>query len=138
MSHIFYEALNRIAARGEGRVVDGSFDEPHAAAAARSAIDAWRKSPAAPQCLITGCALVDGNRQVWGDLHAVGDCYVFNAVLFGGETAWQYNEPTPSTMKQVEVLGSSAIFERRGVLIFPQAAATLNPAAEAYLKGAPS
>jgi hypothetical protein len=138
MSLILYKALNRIAAWPEGREVDSTFDEPSSARIARTAINEWRAFGIRPECLITGCALVDGDRQVWGDLHSVGDCYVFNAVLFGGEPNWQYNEPTPASMKSLELLGRGAIFERRGVLIFPKAAAVLNPAAEAFLKGAPS
>jgi hypothetical protein len=51
-------------------------------------------------CIITGAELFDlqSYRWVHGDLHRVGDAYVFNAVLDEkGEVAWTEGEPEDST-----------------------------------------
>jgi len=90
-------------------------------------------------CLITGCALVDlsESRVVWGDLHKIGGAYVFNAVLSGGEAAWQYGEDfnVPSHLKilTVNVADSHCYFERRGVIIVSADAAELNAHAKEYI-----
>lgn len=88
----------------------------------------------APQCLVTGASLYVPNERkcAHGDLHRVGDAFVFNACLGeNGQTAWMYNEPVPS-YKGI-VCDSNFFFERRGVIVMPAGAASLNPAAEAYI-----
>ena len=89
-------------------------------------------------CLITGCALVDDvqQRAVWGDLHRIGDVYVFNAVLDANrEAAWQEGDDAhcPNVMKQLVLARSfpeAAYFERRGVVIVHTSQASLNQAAQ--------
>lgn len=89
-------------------------------------------------CIITGCALVDEreSRCVWGDLHKIGDCFVFNAVLDHHECAWQYGAPLHDHLKQLVVGGdtpANAWFERRGIIVVPENFATLNRPAREYL-----
>ena len=95
-------------------------------------------------CLITGCALTFENeaKSVWGDLHRIGDAYVFNAVLIDGEARWQYGPDAacPNVMKQLVVSSRcppDGIFERRGVIVVHHDWAELNRAAQDYLEGAP-
>ena len=91
-------------------------------------------------CLITGCALYDADhdRGCWGDLHAIGGAYVFNACLLGGETAWDGEVHVLSTSPCITFSGlSSRIFERRGVIIMDQAACTLNEVASARVHWTP-
>lgn len=135
-------ALTRIAAFYEGPVVSKSFDEPASAATARRAIRTIQhllKERPMNTCLVTGCALVDtvNNRTVWGDLHQIGNAYVFNACLDGGETAWQSPIPpmldsTPSAT--ISDIPYEPTFERRGVFIIEQCAVTLNSAAQARIR----
>lgn len=86
--------------------------------------------------IITGCALVDPaeGRTVWGDLWSYGNCYVFNAVVFGHEAAWQFDTMPHSGMNQLIIRPSfRPFFERRGVIVIPHEQADLNPAAFLYL-----
>lgn len=92
-----------------------------------------------PDCLITGCALVTAHGTAWGDLHALGDCYVFNAVLDErGEVSWSAAgcpiEVTP-LVKTATFIENPRFdwFERRGVIIMPKAAVQFNPTACLYL-----
>lgn len=88
-------------------------------------------------CLITGCTLERGGSWVRGDLHAEGGCYVFNAALNHhkgsafGEAYWQYDGDTPD--EKVLTIDRPHYFERRGVIVIPQAYATLNEAAQRYI-----
>jgi len=68
-------------------------------------------------CVITGCALHGENGWAWGDLHAQGDQFIFNACLDErGETKWHQTQPRP--VSKVLVLTSMEhYFERRGVII---------------------
>ena len=86
------------------------------------------------ECLITGCYLynVTDARHCWGDLHEVGDCYVFNAVLFEGETFWESNNPFG---KILNLRDGAPYFERRGVIIVPKSYAYLNSAGASYIQG---
>lgn len=79
-------------------------------------------------CIITGCALVDTSeeRWMWGDLHAEGDCFVFN-----GSNVWKSHPLPGAHIKQVAIDGSS--FEKRGVAVFMRSVAVLNEAAQCYL-----
>lgn len=100
------------------------------------------------KCLITGCNLVDdaGGRWCHGDLHEVGDCYVFNACLIQedslpeeqvkGETAWNYEGGTPEGSKLLVLLLYAQPFERRGVIVVHKAQTFFNKAAADYLLGA--
>lgn len=89
-------------------------------------------------CLITGCTFLDPRypRAVHGDLHLVGQTFVFNACLAGGEAAWNYE---PRVMEGSIHLtfepGADGCdyFERRGVIVFPTESGALSPAAEAYI-----
>lgn len=92
-------------------------------------------------CVITGCALDDPaeRRIVWGDLHRIGDAWVFNAVCFDGEARWQTDEDyiAPDHMKRLVILAgcpSDVILERRGVIVIDSKWAILNPAARDYIK----
>lgn len=89
-------------------------------------------------CIITGCALVDDRqgRCVWGDLHEIGESYVFNAVLDHGETAWQHGAPVHDHMKQLVIADkcpADAWFERRGVFVLAKQWGELNRPAREYL-----
>lgn len=93
-------------------------------------------------CLIAGCSLIDpfNNRWAHGDLHQIGNCYVFNACLHSltGEAAWEYNEDAPDSpaLTLLSALSNSTYFERRSVIIVPAdgICAELNPAAKKYLR----
>lgn len=90
-------------------------------------------------CIITGCALVDGDRSLWGDLHAVGESYVFNGVVDArGHAGWEYNTHIAHTTKALEIIPAASAthyaFERRGVVVIPKGAARLNHAATQYLR----
>jgi len=89
-------------------------------------------------CLITGCALndLDLTRTVWGDLHQIGDCYVFNACLVQGAAAWQEGELAPDTMRVIEFKALDSgerVFERRGVIILPKSECRFNLRATDFL-----
>jgi hypothetical protein len=93
-------------------------------------------------CIITGCALVDGNRALWGDLHSIGESWVFNGVLDSrGNAAWEHDGFLGREVKALEILpAASAVhyaFERRGVVVVPKAAARLNQPALAYVLSSP-
>lgn len=65
-------------------------------------------------CVITGCTAINGHQQVGGDLHKVGDCYVFNAIVNkNGETAWGKTHYT----KLIDFSRARNLFERRGVFV---------------------
>jgi hypothetical protein len=85
-------------------------------------------------CIITGAELFDEQscRWVHGDLHRVGDAYVFNAVLDEkGEAAWTEGEPE-GTQRVLQVHGY--YFERRGLFVCDRTAASLNKAAREYVE----
>ncbi len=112
----------------------------------RDTAEEFSQAPAKPglsrrlETIITGCALVDeyNERQVWGDLWAWGDVYIFNAVLdTQGEAAWQDGFP-PNTMKALHVHPLVDVFHRRGVIVVQRCDAHLNPVAEAYIAKVPT
>lgn len=87
----------------------------------------------APHCLITGCELVDLNSgaTAHGDLHRIGDSYVFNAVRDEfGETKWQHVEPHSP---RIVYVGIGDVFERRGVVVFSVDDAALSDAAREFI-----
>lgn len=100
-------------------------------------------SPSKPimsTCIITGCDLVDLTQCRWvhGDLHTVGDTWVFNACLDKtGEAAWT-DEPPPD-LKTTPILhiwsnDVDPFFERRGVIILNPEGCRLNNYAQEYIK----
>lgn len=71
------------------------------------------------KCIKTGCALMveDYNGWAWGDLHAQGDTYIFNAVCRRGEAV--INEvPLTEEAMLITLLPEGHYFERRGVYVF--------------------
>lgn len=134
-----WTALNRIASWPEGPVVLPSFDEPSSAATARAAIASMTHAhtePGAgtggPQCLITGCGLLDSshNRVVWGDLHCLGPVGIFNACLNPNhEAAWVGVEKILDSTPTVTLVQGQPIFERRAVIVFDLCSAEFNKAA---------
>ncbi len=90
-------------------------------------------------CLITGCCLlisdgVGGTSQVWGDLHLIAGCCIFNAVLNGrGEANWINELEAPVVENWIDASACRSTFERRGVICFPMLGATLSPAALKYI-----
>lgn len=80
------------------------------------------------RCLITGCALFNpaSGAVTWGDLHALGDTYIFNGVPELSSTfVIDHNH------KMISVYGE--FFERRNVWVFPKTAGILNHLAETYI-----
>lgn len=87
-------------------------------------------------CIITGCRARAGNATVGGDLHLVGECFVFNAIVErgGSETAWTHDESMFSHYpKEIDFSASPSMYEKRGVLIAPMRECSLNEAARAYI-----
>ena len=90
-------------------------------------------------CLITGCALNDLTltRTVWGDLHQIGDCYIFNACLTAGNAAWRDGELAHNSTWVIECkfdYSDDRSFERRGVIIIPKSKCRLNARAADFLE----
>ena len=86
-----------------------------------------------PQCVITGCYVFDGDSHMYGDLHAVGDVYILNAVLNREGEAVRNYEDLPHPGAKIVNCELAFLFERRGVVIFAKEHATLNQAAKDYL-----
>lgn len=83
-------------------------------------------------CLITGCALINGHAAAWGDLHDLGDVFIFNAVLKDLEPYWQSAEPFVAG-KYLDITHAD-YFERRGVFVIPKHTAQLNQVAIDYIE----
>ena len=91
-------------------------------------------------CLITGCAFVEGPRYLWGDLHKIGDCFVFNGVAHDGKARWSSLDELAPTLMSITVdlaIPNREYLERRGIAILPEEYAIFNDAAKAYLKAFP-
>lgn len=91
-------------------------------------------------CIITGCGLIEGPRYLWGDLHKIGDCFVFNGVAHDGKARWSPADELPPTFMSITVdlaLPVKEYIERRGVAVFPEEYGILNDVAKAYLKNSP-
>lgn len=87
------------------------------------------------RCLITGCGLAfsdDPDTSHWGDLHEFEGMLIFNAVISKPFDTAVLHELNPDD-KVVIIYSNTPLVEARGIFIFPRAAATLNPAAQAYL-----
>lgn len=94
---------------------------------------------AQPRCIITGCTLFMEayNRSVHGDLHMVGNTYVFNACLGeDGESFWNYDPKPLDELRQCALIVDGGFFERRGVIVIDNYDARLNTAAINYISGA--
>lgn len=91
--------------------------------------------------LITGCDVVDSQEHRWvhGDLHEIGDTYVFNAVLDNrGQSNWSYEDWDSVITSRALILHPATnvrFFERRGVLVIAKSDATLTDAAKEYIRG---
>lgn len=85
-----------------------------------------------PRCIITGCALIDGSRWAWGDLHEFGSVYIFNAVTGEmGDAVWH---PGPVREGRNAVsMPEENIFERRGVFVIRHDISLLNDEARRYI-----
>lgn len=87
-----------------------------------------------PQCIITGCDLISEDFSwVHGDLHKVGDTWVFNAVTAKDGVVWNYSRRLSQCPSLVMIPGHS-YFERRGVFVIDKTSAELDKAARAYLR----
>lgn len=88
-----------------------------------------------PHCIITGCGLYvsNENKYAHGDLHQVGDCYVFNACLSDGETFWWTPSNETPMSKIVVATDSNFYFERRGVIVFSVNSAILSGPARRHI-----
>lgn len=84
-------------------------------------------------CIITGCTLVTHNEYVGGDLHKVGNCYVFNAIKnSNGNARWVTDESEYSHYsKRINIFGNWLEFS--GVIVVPMANAVLNVEAQEYI-----
>lgn len=85
-----------------------------------------------PECIIKGCCMVAAHGYCHGDLHQLGDVYIFNAALENGETNWQHGHIYAD--KVVYVGDPDRSFERRGVIIVHKNDCTMNDAALAHLE----
>jgi hypothetical protein len=91
-----------------------------------------------PRCLITGCDLVCINTAstAHGDLHQVGEAFIFNAVRDAhGETHWRHEEAPRST--RLIYVHTDHAFERRGVIVFHTTAAQLSDEARRHIQETP-
>lgn len=87
-------------------------------------------------CLITGCELFvpEEGKTLHGDLHHIGDCYVFNGVLNDkGETNWLPNYRGLQTTCHLIINPGEFYFERRGVVVVAKKASFLNEKAREYV-----
>jgi hypothetical protein len=92
-------------------------------------------------CIITGCWLVDPQqeRRVWGDLHTLGDSYIFVAVgEVGKGPGWIHSgdiAPNEVGLELIlsENLPNSAYFERERLILVSKAWAKLNEVAREYV-----
>lgn len=79
-------------------------------------------------CLITGCDLEMNGKHIHGDLHVIGNVYVFNS--FGCE--WVYT-PAPSSGKIVKILDTRGMYEAHGTIVIPTDHCILNKNASEYI-----
>lgn len=86
-----------------------------------------------PQCIITGCDLLDLNRHatLHGDLFVFDGTFIFNAACDANNVPhpWLFEEPGA---RHVRV---SRFFERRGVVVFRAQKSLLSTEARSYIGG---
>ena len=90
-----------------------------------------------PQCLITGCGLIDPshNQVVWGDLHCLGPVGIFNACLNPNrEATWVMVAKLSDSTPTITLAQEQSIFERRAVIVFELGSAEFNKAARDRVK----
>jgi len=83
------------------------------------------------RCLITGCALQlqHSPALAWGDLHLLGESFIFDGTLDrDGRLFW-----AAAKTAETKALGEK-YFERRGVLVCRADMSLLNEAARAYVE----
>lgn len=89
------------------------------------------------ECMITGCALRREHFEheyAWGDLHRIGNVWVFNAVLHNGETWWTHAlYPDEGKRRGIDLREFTPYFERRGVWVIEGGMELLDAAAREYL-----
>ena len=82
------------------------------------------------QCVITGCALIQDDKWVSGDLFKAGDdVYIFNANNENGVPIWCDGDPFYS-----RTITPSDWWERRGVFIIEEKHAKFNLSALEYME----
>ncbi|MGD9674519.1 MAG: hypothetical protein AB7U98_13685 [Candidatus Nitrosocosmicus sp.] len=91
-----------------------------------------------PQCVITGCAMQVGNAYAWGDLHELGDTWIFNGVPTKDARMVWVHYPPAADQKILIVTNPDATFTRRGLCVIPKSCAELNLVAKRHIAGAPA
>ena len=86
----------------------------------------------AANCLITRCRLVVAERSIRGDLHEMGNVFIFNAVLREGEAAWEPGAGRGWNSNE-KIIDTRDYFERRGVFVILRSGAMLNQSARDYI-----
>ncbi len=90
-----------------------------------------------PTCVITGCELVLPNDYIYhhGDLHELGDVWIFNSVLDNDYEAkvFAIDRLHPSLL-QLILSANAMFFERRGVFVIHKTAAEFNAVAKEYVE----
>jgi len=88
-------------------------------------------------CIITGCKARIGNATVGGDLHAIGDCFVFNAIVdTSAGAAWDYEDELYNHYRmEVDFSEARDCWERRGTIVAKASECELNLQAKEYLRG---
>lgn len=83
-----------------------------------------------PTCLITGCLLIKEEEQIalWGDLHALGNCLIFNSVGF-----WEDASKFDYADKLIYVNGTTERFEKKSLWIMPIEGTKMNSIAVAHI-----
>lgn len=84
-------------------------------------------------CIITGCVAFNGHQWVGGDLHQIGNCFVFNCCMNSGEAAWGAREEWSHYTKEVDFSQSPDCWERRGTIVAEGRPGMLNNVALEYL-----
>jgi hypothetical protein len=88
---------------------------------------------AEPQCIITGCGLVQNNAWSWGDLHEFGGLWIFHGASHA--TDWlSYDAAVRQSQERCLILESDAkFFCRRGIFVIAKTGTRLNGRARDYL-----
>jgi hypothetical protein len=93
-----------------------------------------------PECVITGCALFQGDTWVACDLFDLGEFWLVNAnvrVTEGGSIGLEWfdqNIVKASYSKRITIIDDCPFWERRAVFVIHKSCAVLNQAALDYIK----